>query len=144
MTGPTVGVKLFRPYAKVPHYAYPTDTGADLFTCEDTVIGPGQTIAVSTGIKMEFPEGWAGKILEKSGLAYKRGIQIMGGVIDSSYRGEVTVIVHNLSNQSVVFDRGDKVAQIEVHEVNQANFEEVEEVNDTERSTNGFGSTGRR
>ena len=140
---PTVGVELFKPNARMPEYAYETDTGADLFCCESTYIPTGQTKLVSTGVKMEFPEGWAGFILEKSGLALKKGVQIMGGVIDSSYRGEVNVMVHNLSKNTIYFERGDKVAQIEIRPVHQARFTVVEQVSDTERSANGFGSTGR-
>lgn len=141
---PIVGVELFKPNARQPEYAYPTDTGADLFCCEKTQILPGETKLVSTGIKMQFPQGWAGFILEKSGLALKKGVQIMGGVIDSSYRGEVNVLIHNTSSTRVIeFERGDKVAQIEIRPVHQARFPVMERVDDTERSANGFGSTGR-
>lgn len=140
---PTVGVELFKPYAKRPEYAFDSDTGADLFACEDVTIWPKTIQLVSTGIKMQFPEGWAGFILEKSGLALKKGVQIMGGVIDSSYRGEVNVMIRNTTDQLISFDRGDKIAQIEIRPVHQANFETVGQVSDTARSTGGFGSTGR-
>jgi deoxyuridine 5''-triphosphate nucleotidohydrolase (dut) len=141
---PIVGIELFKPNAKIPSYAYDTDSGADLFSCEAIKIFPGETRIVSTGVKMEFPDGWAGRILEKSGLALKQSVQIMGGVIDSSYRGEVNVIIHNASNTAILsFEVGDKVAQIEIYPVHQAKFEIVENVGDTERSANGFGSTGR-
>jgi dUTP pyrophosphatase len=140
---PIVGVELFKPYARKPEYAYGSDSGADLFACEDTIIKAGERKLVSTGIKMQFPEGWAGTIKEKSGLALKKGVQIMGGVIDSSYRGEVNVLIHNLSDETITFDRGDKVAQIEIRRVYQAEFTVMEQVSDTARSANGFGSTGR-
>lgn len=143
MDEPIVGIELFKPNAKAPKYAYDTDTGADLFACESAFIGPGQTQLVSTGVRMEFPIGWAGFILEKSGLALNHGVQTMGGVIDSTYRGEVNVIIHNNSTVPINFVTGDKVAQIEVRRVNQAKFVIVEQVGDTERSANGFGSTGR-
>lgn len=140
---PEVKVELFKPNARLPEYAYDSDTGADLFACEFTTIKPNETKLVSTGIKMQFPAEWAGFILEKSGLALKKGVQIMGGVIDTSYRGEVNVIVRNVSTETVFFYQGDKVAQIEIRPVHQADFQTVGEVNDTARSASGFGSTGR-
>ena len=139
---PPVKVELFKANARLPEYAYPSDTGADLFACEDVEIWPHQIKLVSTGIKMQFPEGWAGFILEKSGLALKRGVQIMGGVIDSSYRGEVNVLIRNTTPEIMRFQTGDKVAQIEIRPVYQAWFS-IGEVNDTARSASGFGSTGR-
>lgn len=140
---PVVAVELFKPNARLPEYAYPSDTGADLFSSEWVLIPAGKTQKVSTGVKMQFQEGWAGFILEKSGLALKKGVQIMGGVIDSSYRGEINVVVHNLSERLITFEPGDKVAQIEIRPVEQADFLAVDRVNDTERNENGFGSTGR-
>jgi dUTP pyrophosphatase len=138
-----VKVEVFKPYARIPEYAFRTDTGADLFCCEDVSIAPHEIKLVSTGIKMEFDEGWAGFILEKSGLALKKGVQIMGGVIDSSYRGEVNVMVKNNSFETISFQRGDKVAQIEIRPVHQALFQVVRKVNDSDRGEKGFGSTGR-
>lgn len=143
MTKPVVRVACFKPDAKCPEYAYPTDTGADLFCAEDKFIEPHETALISTGIKMEFPAGWAGFILEKSGLALKKGVQIMGGVIDSTYRGEVNIIVHNVSNQKLWIPKGQKVAQIEIRPIFQAEFVSVLAVNETDRNDKGFGSSGR-
>ena len=82
--------------AIIPHYAHQGDAGMDIFSAEDAVIKSGEIKSVKTGVKMEMPEGFVGLIWDKSGLALKNGIKTMAGVIDSSYRGEIKILLHNL------------------------------------------------
>jgi dUTP pyrophosphatase len=127
--------------AQVPHYAHDNDTGADLFSSEDTHIKMNETKLVHTGLRIALPKGWGAFVLEKSGLALK-GVQIMGGVIDEGYRGEIGVLIRNLSDQYIMIARGTKIAQLEVRPVYQAKFVVVENLDETERNEKGYGSTG--
>lgn len=138
----------FKECAIVPTKAHKTDAGYDLYACEDGSIYRGNRALVSTGIGLEIPVGYVGLIWPRSGLAVKNGIQVMAGVIDAGYRGEIKVCLHN-TNQELDFFRykhGDKIAQIliqpihdvELHEVNQEIWENL----DSDRGENGFGSTG--
>lgn len=132
---------VLEPGAKIPEYAHSNDTGADLFANEDVAIKPNQIMAVPTGVKVSLPQGYGGFILEKSGLALK-GVQVMGGVIDSGYRGEIKVIIRNIHEHWLFLQKGQKVAQLEVRPVLQANFVTVDSLDQTARSEGGFGSTG--
>lgn len=136
---PVVGVVLSDD-ATMPEYAHDGDTGADLFSSEDVWLWDNETKLIGTGVRLALPEGWGGFILEKSGLALK-GIQVMGGVIDSGYRGEVKVILRNLGMKKYI-TKGMKIAQIEIRPVYQARFARVEAIDVTSRNDGGFGSTG--
>jgi dUTP pyrophosphatase len=98
---------------------------------------------VPTGIAMEIPEGYVGLIWDKSGLSIKNGIKTLGGVIDSTYRGEVLVGMINLSDADYTFLKGHKVAQMVIQKKEFVDFEEVSELSDTVRGEGGFGSTGK-
>ena len=137
-----VKVKKLKEEAIVPAYAHEGDAGMDLFSTEDYVILSGKRQLVSTGISMELPEGYFASIRGKSGLAYKKGICILGGVIEWTYRGEYGVIVLNTGEENFEIKRGDKVAQVVIAPVAKAEIEKVEELSKTVRGDSGFGSTG--
>lgn len=125
------------------HYAKSGDAGFDLYARERTVLAPGAQTAVPTGVCIELPAGYVSLVWDKSGLAIKNGLKVMGGVIDAEYRGEYMVGMINLSNREYVFEKGDKVAQVLIQKVEQAQFEVVDELSETERGTSGFGSSGK-
>ena len=129
--------------ATVPHYAHPGDAAFDLFTPEKIEIKPGERVQVPTGIAMEIPVGCAGLIWDKSGLSHKNGLKTLGGVIDAGYRGEVKVGMINLANETYVFEKGHKVAQMIIQKIESPDIEEVTELSDSSRGTGGFGSTGK-
>lgn len=132
--------------AIVPKYASASAAGADLYACmgEDIVVSPGETVKISTGLAVAIPDGYAGLVYARSGLATKKGLAPANkvGVIDSDYRGEVMVMLHNHSSEPALIEDGDRIAQLVITPVIQAIFEEAETLDDTERGTGGFGSTG--
>lgn len=142
-----VRVKCLRPNAVLPTYGSVEAAGADLYACleQPVVIEPGQTVFIPTGLAMELPAGYAGLVHARSGLASKRGLAPANkvGVIDSDYRGEVTVALHNHGNASQQINPGERVAQLLIMPVLTPGFEAVEELNDTQRGAGGFGSTGK-
>jgi dUTP pyrophosphatase len=137
-------VKKLDPEAKLPTRAHADDAGLDLYSVEECVLEPGERRAVRTGIAMAIPTGYVGLIWDKSGLAAKAGMKTMGGVIDAAYRGEVRVIMTNLSQEPYHVEKGSKISQILIQEVELADVCEVGELSDTIRGEGGFGSTGSR
>lgn len=147
---PLIKIEKTVPHAKIPFRAKPTDAGADLSSIERVTIFQGQRALVRTGIKMAIPEGWYGRIAERSGLALKQGIEVLGGVVDSDYRGEIGVILYNNNPKpeagfsldgTFVVNPGDRIAQIIIEKCMLADFEEGD-LNSTDRGEGGFGSTG--
>jgi len=133
------------PEAKAPQQAKPYDAGYDLFAVSSHDLKPGQRVLVSTGIAMAIPPGFEGHIRPRSGSALKSGIDVMGGTVDATYRGEVGVILINLSdNPDDVFPirPGSKVAQIVIERCFGPQWIEVDELDETERGAGGFGHTG--
>ena len=128
--------------AIIPHYAHPGDAGMDIFSAEETIIKAGERKSVRTGIKMGLPEGFAGLVWDKSGLALKNGIKTMAGVIDSGYRGEIGIVLINLGQSDFKIEKGQKIAQMLVQKVERMEIKEVKELNETKRGGGGFGSTG--
>ena len=138
--------KLF-PEAKTPTYGSDFAAGADLYACTDgevEVIFPGETKMFHTGIAMEIPEGYVGLICARSGIAVKRGLAPANkiGVIDSDYRGEIMVALHNHSKTEGIIDDGERIAQIVIVPYLKAEFTEADVLEDTDRGDGGFGSTG--
>lgn len=132
-------------YAKIPTYAHDNDAGMDLYAAESHTMYPGVNV-IRTGIAMEIPEGYVGLVMDKSGIASKYGFSVIGGVIDSGYKGEIMVVLYKSEVPFVIphtFLVGDKVAQMLIQKVERAEFEEVEELGETQRGDKGFGSTGR-
>lgn len=134
--------KLF-PDAKLPSYAHPHDAGMDLYSNQSIIIKPNERQTISTGISMAIPSGYVGLIWDKSGIAHTYGLKTMGGVIDSGYRGEVKVVIHNLSGKEFTVEKGSKIAQLLIQPVEQRKIVEVSELDETERREKGFGSSGR-
>lgn len=131
------------PNASLPSSGSYGSAGLDLAASEACSLNPGERRAVSTGVKMALPLGTYGKIEGRSGLAIRNGIIIGGGVIDSDYTGEIKVILINTGNQPFVINKGDRIAQLIVQQyMLNPQFERVEKLPNTERGTNGFGSTG--
>ena len=134
-------VKKLSPLAKLPQRAHPTDSGADLFALERTVLPARAITKVHTGIAVELPENTSGIIWGKSSVESK-GIKAMAGLVDAPYRGELIGCMYNLNEQDFVFEAGQKVAQLVVLPTFYPAFEEVSELTDTSRGEGGFGSTG--
>lgn len=134
-------VKKLNPEAILPKYAHKGDAGMDLFSCEDTVLKPGEGKMISTGISTEFPEGYVALIWDKSGVAAS-GIKTMGGVIEHTYRGEYKVIMFNTGKQDYPVKKGQKIAQLLIQPIVTAEVEEVSELSDSVRGDGAFGSTG--
>ena len=147
MTEP-VGVRLKRlPHGQgldLPAYATSGAAGMDVLAAEDLTLNPGQRHAVATGFALAIPEGYEIQVRPRSGLALKHGITVPNtpGTIDSDYRGEVKVIMINHGAGDFAIQRGDRIAQLVLAPVTQAAWEEVEELDETDRGAGGFGSTG--
>ena len=139
-------IKRLDPSVPLPTYAKAGDAGADLTTRIDFTINPGERKLIPTGISIALPNGYVALVHPRSGLAIKHGISMVNtpGTIDAGYRGEVQVILinHDLA-QSVSFKKGDRIAQLVIQKVEHADFVEVENLPGSERSVDGFGSTGK-
>ena len=143
-----VNIKKLFPDAKMPSYGSSEAAGADLYALTEgnTVIGSGQTLLIHTGIAMEIPKGYVGLIYARSGLATKKGLAPANkvGVIDSDYRGEIMVALHNHSSEPQTVENGERIAQMVLTPYLCASFSEVDSLTDTERGEGGFGSTGKK
>lgn len=148
MTAPekiSVPIRQLDPELPLPGYAHPGDAGADLLAAEDFTLEPGERRLVPTGIALALPEGWVGLVHPRSGLAVRHGITLVNtpGTIDAGYRGEVKVCLLNTDRaKSVSFGRGDRIAQLVLQRIGQADFVPVTDLEDSTRGTGGFGSTG--
>jgi len=134
-------VKKIHPEARLPEYGRSGDAGLDLFSVVDHEIKPGEIYAVPTGIQAAIPEGYVGLVWDKSGLSLQ-GLHRLAGVVDSGYRGEIRVVMINLSRQSFSVGKGMKIAQMLVQPVAAVSVEETDTLDDTSRGEGGFGSTG--
>ena len=135
-------IKKLNTDAKPFKYAHEGDAGLDVYACEDTIIKAGDRGVVKTGIAIALERGYVALVWDKSGLAVKRGIKTMAGVIDSGFRGEVGIVLFNTSKEDFKIEKHDKIAQILIQKIEQAQIEEVETLDDTQRGEGGFGSTG--
>lgn len=128
----------------LPEYATSGAAGMDVVSAEALILRPGARHAVATGFAVAIPPGYEMQVRPRSGLALKHGITVANapGTVDSDYRGEVKVILINLSNDNFTIQRGDRIAQLVVSPVTWARWQEVDELEDTARGTGGFGSTG--
>jgi len=142
-----VHVKILRQGARLPSYGSAQAAGADLYACLETAvtIQPGQTAFIPTGIALEVPQGCAGLVYARSGLACKRGLAPANkvGVVDSDYRGEIQVVLHNHGTVPQTVENGERIAQFIITPVWTPAYVPVEELSETERAAGGFGSTGR-
>lgn len=166
----TVKIKRLRPEAVIPKYAYDGDAGFDLVAVEDVIIEPGETKLVPTGIAIELPPGYEMQVRPRSGISLRTKLRVVLGTVDSGYRGEIGVIVDNITSEqyytykqyfellttegeridakypywegTYIIRKGDRIAQAVIKSVEQAHFIEVGELDETERGANGFGSSG--
>lgn len=142
-----VRMKKVHPNAIIPAYGSAEAAGADLYACveEPVEIHPGRTVFIPTGLAMEIPKGCAGLIYARSSMGTKRGLAPANkvGVIDSDYRGQVMVALHNHGREVQTISYGERIAQLLITPVYTPGFQEVEELDDTQRGSGGFGSTGR-
>ena len=142
-----IRVKILREGACLPSYGSPEAAGADLYAClEETIcIAPGETVFVPTGIALEVPRGCAGLIYARSGMACKLGLAPANkvGVVDSDYRGEIMVALHNHGKTEQTIANGERIAQFVITPVLTPAYAAAEELTDTVRNTGGFGSTGK-
>ncbi|MBT0793191.1 dUTP diphosphatase [Bacillus cereus] len=134
---------------ELPKYAREFDAGFDLVAAEDTIIWPGETKVVPTGLCFEIPPGYELQVRPRSGISRNTKLRVILGTVDSGFRGEVGVIVDNTSKPSVfrseaadVIERGTRIAQGVIAPVETAHFVEVDELSESDRGSNGFGSTG--
>ena len=140
-----IKIKLLDKSLPRPGYAHNTDAGIDLYSAIDCVLKPYDRKLIPSGIKLSIPEGYAGFVQPRSGLAIKNGIAIVNspGLIDSGYRGEICVIMINLDKEmDFTIKKGDKICQLVIKKIEQANLIEVEELDGSDRGEGGFGSTG--
>ena len=144
---PLISVKKLDERAILPTYGSEYAAGADLYALvdEELVFQPGETKFVRTGLAMEIPEGYAGLIYARSGLASKRGLRPANcvGVVDSDYRGEVMVALHNDSQTEQTINHGERIAQMVIGPYIRPEFVEADDLTDTERGDGGFGHTGK-
>lgn len=142
-----IKVKRLRENAILPTYGSAEAAGADLYACleQDVTIAPGESVFIPTGLSMELPKGCAGLIYARSGLACKRGLAPANkvGVVDSDYRGEFMIVLHNHGAVAQIVSHGERIAQLVITPVFTPGFAEVEELSDTDRAAGGFGSTGK-
>jgi len=140
-----LAVQRLDPDLPLPSYARDGDAGLDLYTAETVTLAPGARVAVGTGIAVAIPNGCAGFVLPRSGLALRHGLSLVNtpGLIDAGYRGEIRVLLVNHDLEaSVTLARGDRIAQLVVQRVETAEPVEVEKLPSSERGAGGFGSTG--
>jgi deoxyuridine 5'-triphosphate nucleotidohydrolase (EC 3.6.1.23) len=164
-----VKIKRLHPDAVIPRYAYEFDAGFDLVAVEDVVIEPGETKLVRTGLAISLPPNYELQVRPRSGISLRTKLRVVLGTVDAGYRGEIGVIVDNIAedpcgnesqyltyidgldyrtdgemypNDTCLIRKGDRIAQAVIKPVEQAHFVEVDELDETERGTGGFGSTG--
>ncbi|MEK6396988.1 MAG: dUTP diphosphatase [Terriglobus sp.] len=139
-----IATKRLHPDAKLPKYAHEGawgDLAADLYSVHEATVEPGRTALVATGLAMAFPEDYGALVEDRSGLAVK-GITTLAGVIDPGYRGEIKVVLTNVTPTPITLAAGDRIAQLRIVKKLQATFQEVEDLDATHRGEGGFGSTG--
>ncbi len=143
-----IKIRLIRPTSKAPFYATASAAGADIFAdvAEKTVVSPHSSVLIPSGFAVEIPAGFAGFVYPRSGISLKKGLAPANkvGVIDSDYRGEVMVSLHNHSDVPSVIEPGERIAQLVIAPVYSPGFETVCELSGTDRGSGGFGSTGEK
>lgn len=145
MSRVSVNIKRLDPSVELPRYAYSGDAGLDLRANESVDIPPHERRLVSTGLAIALPDGYAGFVQPRSGMALKHGLSIANtpGLIDAHYRGELKIIAVNLdSSETIHIEKGERIAQLVIQEVPVVDLVEVDELDETDRGTGGFGSSG--
>tara|TARA_R110002110_G_scaffold31917_7_gene111647 strand:+ start:231 stop:653 length:423 start_codon:yes stop_codon:yes gene_type:complete len=137
-----IPIKIISEDSVIPKQANQSDAGYDLFSVEDVTLEPLERSVVKTGIQLSLPKGYYGRVAPRSGLAVKMGIDVLAGVIDSGYVGEIGVVLINLSSDHQTLKKGDKIAQLIIEKCYPALFYEVDDLEETQRGQLGFGSSG--
>jgi len=135
-------VKKLHPNAKMPSFAHATDAGLDLYAVAETTVPAHGRVLVPTGLAMAIPDGYVGLVWDKSGISFKVGLKVIGGVADAGYRGEIFVALLNTTGTEYTFAAGDKVAQMLLQKVTHPAIVEVDSLEETARGHGSFGSTG--
>ncbi len=138
----SIEIQRLDPKAVLPTRAHPEDAGLDLYAFEKVVVGPGQGTMARTGVALAVPPQHVGMICDRSSLA-KKGLKTAGGIVDAGYRGEVMVVIRNLSNEEIVLQAGERLAQLLILPIATPQVQEVTGLSTSARGTGGFGSTGR-
>ncbi len=144
-SGITLPIQRLDPAVELPSYAYVGDAGLDLRSAEDVVLAPHERRLISTGLAIAIPDGYAGFVQPRSGMALKQGLSMANtpGLVDSHYRGELKVCAINLDDEKpIAITRGDRIAQLVILPVPQVTLLEVDQLDETDRGTGGFGSSG--
>ncbi len=137
-------VKKLHEDAKLPTHGHPGDAGMDFYANETVHFTVGMQAQVCTGVAIEIPEGYAGLLWDKSSIACKNGLKVMGGVYDACYRGEIVITLKNLSDKDFVIEKGHKVAQMLIQKFEHCDIVEADELSDTVRGAGREGSTGHK
>ena len=138
-----IKIRRLHPEAMLPTYAHPGDVGLDLFALENYRLEPNERRIFLLGFALEFPEGYAAIVHDKSSLPKNHGVHTMGGVFDAGYRGEYKIQLINLGKEPAAIEKGQKIAQLVLFPVAIAELREVEQLSATSRGTGNFGSTGK-
>lgn len=144
MADMNVQIQRIHPEAKMPVLAYKGDAGMDIFAAEELEIRPGERAAIKTGLKLAIPEGYAGFVWDKSGLALRHHLKTMAGVIDSNYRGELMVVLTNMGKEVYQVEKGSKIAQLVIAPIASFKIVEADIQDETDRGEGGFGSSGKQ
>lgn len=139
---PPIKIKKLLEGARLPARASKHDAGADLFCIDAFTLAPGERKLILTGLAIEIPPGYYGRVGPRSGLAVKQGIDTMAGIVDSGYRGHLQVLLINLGHETVSFEAGARIAQLIIERIAVCDFAWAEELEPSERGAGGFGSTG--
>lgn len=137
-------VKKLNHEAKLPSKGHPGDAGIDFFAIETVIFPPHGQRNVPTGISIEIPEGFVGLIWDKSSISFNKGLKVMGGVIDSGYRGEIIMSLYNTTDKEQIIEKGNKIAQMIIQKFEDCQIVEVENLSDTVRGEGREGSTGQK
>jgi dUTP pyrophosphatase len=144
LSNPVEKIEVMRvsPEATLPTRAHPDDAGMDLYSLEDVILEPSQGKVTKTGIAMAIPKGFVGMVADRSSLG-KRGVKTAGGIIDAGYRGEIHIVLWNISAEPIQLKRGERIAQLLILPIATPAVVEVAKLDDTQRGAQGFGSTGK-
>ena len=137
-----IKIKRLSPKAIIPERSKQSDAGYDLHSIEALPLLPMSREAVSVGFAIEIPKGYYGRIAPRSGLAVRAGIDVLAGVVDSGYRNEIKVVMINLGQGLVSVEEGDRIAQLIIEKCHDVEWEEADELSDSDRGEDGFGSSG--
>lgn len=138
-----IKIKLLSEWAKTPTRGTEESAGYDLYAAQNGEIDPLKRSLIKTNISIAIPKGYYGRIAPRSGLAYKNGIDVMAGVIDSDYRGDVGVILYNTGADIFNVKQGDRIAQLIIEKCHVADWDLAEDLSDTDRGEGGYGHTGK-